>query len=588
MTIGLTIRTIPAILIPIDTRPNRSETLLALLWGLTMTLCVTGYTFGQSNHHVYLLDALYLQHPENLQRDWFTTHTLQYHVLYTWLVIALQKLRLLSAGFFLLYVVLVMLMHGAWWSIVRQIGGDLRAYMISVLIYHLSGGGLGLGVYQFLQDSSFLPSNISSVSTLVAMAFWLNRRLLPASVCVGVAGLFHLNYSLLLIGCWGLFTLLSLLRNQRATSPGRFLLATAIAMSPCLFNVGIAARAAMTHTATIPIDEFVQVYVRLRHPHHYDASHWPLALWISFLWPIPIALSVLRKLASGVAKERLRDALFLTLAIQCFAIVFAGIWFVSETIVQMSLFRFSIFAKLISCILTGWAVSRSSPHLRRWMAGAIGFVSIALLLAIPFQATFPSSIPTPSIGLLVGAGLLGLMLVVAMTSAPGWRLVRWVPLVALPVSVFFAAFQRLGAALPGEANAGMLELCHWVRQNTPVNALFLVPPSDSAFRLEAQRSAVIGFKHVPQLSGELVEWKRRLDRVLDCDIRSLPTSMPKTLAAMDQRYHDLSSQHLSQVADEFECEYIISTRQIDEWADQLVFATSDGHYWLYRLHDRRR
>lgn len=587
MTSGHTIRTIPAILILSDSRSNRFDTCCALVWGLTLTLCVTGYTFGQSNHHVYLLDALYSQHPGNLARDWFTTHTLQYHVLYTWLVVALQKIHLLTAGFFLLYLGLAALMHAAWWSIVRQIGGDLRTYLLSVFIYHISGGGLGLGVYQFLQDGSFLPSNISSVATLMALAFWLDHRLLAASACVGIAGLFHLNYSLVLLGFWGFFTLLYLVRRKRDAKLATYLLATAIAMTPCLFNVSMAAKSALTQTAKIPIDQFVQLYVKLRHPHHYDAMSWPIALWASFLWPIPFALYALRKLQPSETKQRLGDAFYTAFGIQLFAVTFAGVWFVSETIVQMSLFRFSIFPKLISCILTALAITRTTATTQKGVAGAIGVLSLGLLIAVGLRDRIPDSIPSPSVGLLVGAGLLGITLAVTLASRDSWRSVRWIALLALPFAITLASRQRLGVAMPGEADSAMIEMSRWTRDHTPVDALFLVPPSDSVFRLEAERAAVIGFKHVPQLSGELIEWKRRLDRVLDCDILTLPTPMNNTLAAMETRYAALPANHLSAVGAEFDCDYVISMRRIEEWSDRLEHETPDGHYWLYRLHDRR-
>lgn len=587
MTISLITRTILATLISTDSPSTRSDALLALLWGLTLTLCVTGYTFGQSNHHVYLLDALYAQHPENLRRDWFTTHTLQYHVLYTWLVVALQKLNLLSAGFFILYLALAALMHGAWWSIVCRVGGGVRAYLISVLIYHISGGGLGLGVYQFLQDGSFLPSNISAVAALMALAFWLNRKLLPASICTGVAGLFHLNYSLLMIAFWGFFSLLSLWRSDRQSNLGRFALATGIAMVPCLFNVGIAAKAALAQTDKIPIDQFVALYVKLRHPHHYDAMSWPLALWISFLWPIPFALYAMRRLPASRVKYRLGDAFYTVIGIQLFALTFAGVFFLSETIIQLSLFRFSIFVKLISCILTGWLIERTFPRTLRLAAGGAIVLGLGLLLAVLVQSRVPASVPPPTTGLLIGAGTLCLILAVMLLGGRLWNTARWIPLLALPATLYLALTQRLGIQMPGEANASMIQIADWARDNTPADSLFLVPPGDSAFRLEAQRSSVIGFKHVPQLSGELVEWKRRLDRVLNCDILTLPRPMSRTLEAMDRRYAQLPPEHLASVAEEYGCDYILSSSRFDAWSDRLEYATPDGHYWLYRLHDRR-
>ena len=181
-----------------DDDDDRLAHLAAIACGVVISLCVTGYTFLQSNQHVYLLDALYSQHPENLARDWFTTHTLQYHVVYTHLTVLLERLHALAGGFFALYVACAIGLHVAWRSITRSLGGDDRTYLLSVVLYHLSAGGLGLGVYQFLQDGSFLPSNVSSVASLGALAFWLRDRRYAAAVCVAVAGMFHVNYALLL------------------------------------------------------------------------------------------------------------------------------------------------------------------------------------------------------------------------------------------------------------------------------------------------------------------------------------------------------------------------------------------------------
>src|SRR4029079_4518368 len=67
---------------------------------------------------------------------------------------------------------------------------------------------------------------------------------------------------------------------------------------------------------------------------------------------------------------------------------------------------------------------------------------------------------------------------------------------------------------PEQVDDDYLQLCHWARNNTAIDAIFLVPPSETAFRPEAHRAIVVNFKHVPQLSGEIIEWQRRLKEVL--------------------------------------------------------------------------
>ena len=58
---------------------SRGAAVLAVLLGAVLTLCVRGYRFGESNHAVYLVDALRRTDPSLLQNDWWARSTLQYH-----------------------------------------------------------------------------------------------------------------------------------------------------------------------------------------------------------------------------------------------------------------------------------------------------------------------------------------------------------------------------------------------------------------------------------------------------------------------------------------------------------------------------
>jgi hypothetical protein len=571
---------------------SRAKSWLAVAFGLTVTLFVTGYTFGQSNHHVYLLDALRIQHHEVLDRDWFTNNTLQYHVLFTRLVLALKQIGALSTGFFTLYLGLAITMHVAWLSIVRRLGGGVLIYLLSVVLYHLNAGGLGLGVYQFLQDGSFLPSNISSVAALVALALHLHRRLLLSAIAVGMAGLFHVNYALFLVGCWTMVSAYAWCTGQ-TTSTARFIFATSIALTPCLINVGIAAVNAMQQTQRLPMADFVALYVQLRHEHHHDPLRWPAALWISFLWPIPLAVLAMRRLSASIAGKRLNFVFLLTLGVMVFAFVFAGIWFVSDKIVLMSLWRFSIFPKLISCVYAAWILvdwmrpASEGTRARRlkWICFSLLMaIAFALLGVIPWRDALPASVPAPTAAALAGlasaCALVAVWTVRPLTTRPAAVIVG----AMLSVAIFLASQQRTGVQMPGEGDADMYALCTWARTATPATALFLTPPQDATFSLDAQRSSVVGFKQVPQLSGELVEWRRRLERVLDTDILTLPRPMPLTLRAIAERYAGLPGSHLEAVAREFDCDYVITMAPLDgPWTNREVYVSPRRSYYLYRL-----
>src|SRR5438093_13608198 len=98
------------------------STALALVIGISITLCVYGYQFGQSNHTICLLDALHRSDPKILARDWFTTQTFQYHAAFGWLTFALMKLHALETGFLVGYLALAIAFHIAWLRLVILLG----------------------------------------------------------------------------------------------------------------------------------------------------------------------------------------------------------------------------------------------------------------------------------------------------------------------------------------------------------------------------------------------------------------------------------------------------------------------------------
>ena len=163
---------------------------------------MTGYQFGKSNHTIYLLDAFHRTHPNLLNNDWFVTQTFQYHAAFGWITRWLMQAGIVAQGFLVGYLALVIAFHVAWMNIVNVVGGNRRTYLVSVLFYYLSAGGTGLGIYQFFQDSCFLASNISNVAMLWAFYLWMTDKRFWSGFCFGLAGLLHLNYSIVGVASW--------------------------------------------------------------------------------------------------------------------------------------------------------------------------------------------------------------------------------------------------------------------------------------------------------------------------------------------------------------------------------------------------
>lgn len=583
--------------------------LLALCVGIVTTFCVVGYQFGQSNHYVYLLDALRQHDPSLLANDWFTTQTFQYHAVFGQLTGLLMSVGLLEPGFLVGQIALVVAFHISWLGIVLALRGSARTYLVSVLLYYLSAGGTGLGVYQFFQDNAFLPSNVANVALLCGIAQWIRGHKRSAALGFALAGMFHLNHAIVSVLLWSTLMCWDLWDNRKAPRiiTGRDLAASALALVPALTNITLAMMLKVGRDSTMPLDQFVDLYVRFRHPHHYDPRSWPIALWIAFGWSIPFAVAAWFWTAGSLllppqARARTETArVFVVLcALLVLAGVFAGVFYVSEPLIQMSLYRFSIYVQLLSCIgaaifLCDCALHASAPG--RWTLVAIATV----LLLSPFVLWLG-----PRIGLISVEGIIpfinrrrgGFILFAILGCTPvlcdvvstirRTMLRRAIQggMIALLLCALVVGWDRwIGIALPTrEPDEGLPGLCNWVRDNTPVDAVFLSPPGEGKFRLLARRAVVVDFKCVPQLAGELRQWSDRLKSVLGVDsFDSLPHGFDKLPGALNDLYERRDSGELVEVAKQYGARYIVRERPLSvEYAPKLV-PTGGHRYFLYDL-----
>ena len=593
--------------------PNRWCDAAAVVLGCAFSLCVGGYQFGKSNHQVYLLDAFRLADPHLLANDWFTTHTMQYHVAFAWLTVGLMKIHFLESGFLIGHLLTVLGLHVAWLGIARALGLGRRAYLLSVVLYYLSFAGFVPGFYKFLQDNCFLPSNVAAVALLWGLWMWLRRRPVAAGAWFGVAGVAHLNYAVVGIGLWGGLVGLDLLRNplSRERSERFSLLAgSALALVPCLANVLWALRLKVERSGAIPLAEFVRLYAKLRHPHHYDPSSWPVALWISFFWVFPLAAiwylrSRKRQDESRVALDRAVDVALLVTGLLLVSLLFAGVWYVSATLVQMSLWRFAVYLKLLTCVaaagwLVAWPAARRNLTTPAVLGGILVLMGAFVMNDIAVVASKPGAPPmgeglavaAHSLPAITGVGLLligcGVFFALqARADSLGHRFAE-MALAGLAVALLAVAPpSRLGFNILPEETPAFDEMAAWVRVHTPEEAVFLIPPDDTSFRYLARRAAVVSFKHVPQLSAELPVWRDRLRAVLDLpNLSTLPHPFPATLAAISARYRSLPADHLFAVARQYGARYVIADRRLAGEDALLIHESRDGAgsgYFLYDL-----
>jgi hypothetical protein len=566
---------------------------IAILLGVALTLVVRGYRFGESNHAVYLVDAIRRTDPSLLERDWWVQSTLQYHFVFNAMTAGLMRAGLLEPAFLLGYLALAVLLHVAWRRITLILGGNDAVYLLSVVFFYLLAGGLGLGMYHFLQDSAFLPSNIANVAMLWAIYFWIAGSPASAGVCFGVAGLFHINHALAGIVLWAGA---SIFEGRRGFTRAWWL-GTVALFALSAMQIVPAARVVLARSGKLPLDEFVDLFVRLRHPHHFDPRAWHWGVWFAFLVPLPIAYIVVRRMrAVGAARtpELRRASVLFTLfcAMLVLALLGAGFWYASETLVQLNLYRFSIYPKLLSCVAAGWLTWEllNSSRLRVvWVVVGLCFMGAAAAVEVSRPINpYGHNTGVAALAALIVVVAIGHVTDVHLGRAPSWHRLFVPLLVALALTAVTGAVPA-GIRIQGLAGdePGYVELARWARDNTPKDALFLVPPDEESFRVHARRAIVVNFKGVPQLSAELPEWRDRLCRVLGTDTRgllALPRPMGRTLEEIRARYDALPPEHHFGAARHFGARYVVLTQRTNVSAgERLVRSDSNGRYFLYDL-----
>ena len=550
---------------------------LAVLLGAAMTLCVRGYRFGESNHAVYLVDALRRADPTLLQNDWWVQSTLQYHFAFNALTALLMRLDILEPAFLLGYLALAVLLHVVWRKLTLRLGGTDGTYLLSVILYYLLAGGVGLGMYHFLQDSAFLPSNVANVAMLWGVYFLIAGLPAPAGICLGLAGLFHINHALAGLGLWAGA---SLFEGRRSLTRA-WMIGTVVLVLLCAAQVVPALRIVLSRTGKLPLEEFVDLFVRFRHPHHFEPRTWHWGVWLAFLAPLPPA-AVAYRLAPYTVERRRAAALFvLFVATLAVALLTAGFWFVGETFVQLNLYRFSIYPKLLSCVAGAWLLWDRTPGARAALCAVfagVACIGAGTLLTGPHGHNVYVAV------LFCGLALASLVIQMntPRTFLVGVLLAILCPLLLLPYKPFGVRLEGLTGDPPP-----YMRLAQWASQNTPKDAVFLVPPDEESFRPHARRAIVVNFKGVPQLSAELPEWRDRLLDVLGLkstgDLLALPRPMGKTLAAIRARYDTLPADHHFAVARKYGARYVVLTRRLDSPPPGVSPAFDNGRYILYDL-----
>jgi hypothetical protein len=559
----------------------------------------TGYQFGLGQQSGLIPDIRHMNDPSHLEGDWLVQLGPRHYAVVLVLSL-LAHLVPLEALFLSLHACVI----AAFLCILRRLAllfFHSEAVFCLALFLLLRWGTAGLGG-SVLFEAYTAAHHIAVPICMGAFYLSLRQRPYGAAILAGLATNVHM---LLGLNTFVVLAVCHMVNGHRpaAKTALRSLCLYALVSTPSLLPTLLL----LGETNILSSQDFVQIHARLRHPHHYLPSSWPLGDYLRFGFAPLFAIATFR----GKANEQEHRTVVtwcVTILIACVVAALFVDLVPNKLVTKLQLFRMTIFVQLFGILYVANYLHRILEVRNRVMTLAtfalfaagrtshgLHFFLAALLIALDPQSrrrvaplaiafavlgvTVYSSVAPQSLSYLsalavqpvawvryaVAAGLLTTLAWVSRRAAPSWfNAPSWVPVLFVFLVLFRCVtgctFQYNFQALARNPRlADWVELCTWVRVNTPPDARFLTPPHRAGFRLLAERAIVVDFKETTVWETGIAEWKRRLDDLsgsggLSC---SGTGSCLRTLRA---GYQSLTSEDFRRIARRYGAGYIIAER----------------------------
>lgn len=391
------------------------------------------------------------------------------------------------------------------------------------------------------------PSMLGWALALPAVLLWLRGHWAFAGFALGIAAWFQPLVGLLTATALVLSLLGKKLRGVRWTHlrpavllGGTFSLAALPTIVPLVMQQ-------FGNTVVPPngMPPFFDVMAEFRNPHHYLPSAFPASSYLRFGFLVVTGSAALIYL-------RQKGGLKYVSAVSRLLIVIGGLLiagFIGTElypvlfVAKLQLFKLTVIAKLLLAILAvgaavEWAVPRVAHTLLqapkvRW--------SLSVILLAAWGAT------------------------------------------ALGISINEPVRDRLIRPWAHHQSAlGQME--RWIRAHTPRDEVFAIPPSNSSFRSNARRAAVVTFKAFPFQDREIIRWWERLTTLAPID--SIRYGGAAAIPLLDKAYHQQTARDWAKIADRYDVDFILVNGEEQE--PRLPFAVRQKHHpWkLYQLPDQ--
>jgi hypothetical protein len=560
-----------------------------------LLLLQVGYGFEVGDQLQYLLLPYRSLYPEFLLGDWFAWETSHYHVTFSWLVRAAAWSSGLPHLPYAVFVLHLLNLAAFGYAVLRlsfALGMGLFEATFAIFGFALVRQ-LGLAG-AIVDHAGLVPSDLALPPFLLACAAYAEGRSMALGAWLGVSGFLHANYAVL--GPLALYPLELLRCWQRRSLSSLF-------ASCALFGVLASPTLLLLVQAFLvrdPAPQAVAVTLFVRSPHHYDLSamrpdevYYALALGCTTL---PLALGRVSPGQPGRRSFLLLSAALLGLLV--FGAIGSGAHVLSLS--RLFMWRMSIPLFALWLMAAGFAV-RSLARQRAFVPLSWLLLTCAVLTTFaqtdPLEQSSWNELPRAAA---IGGGLLALASLCAQlrVAAPGLRMLLGALCLVCSVSAAALALSVVhrpvwfGDKLVRPRGLHFMDgqialttplrpLYAQIREQTPTDARFLVPPGQSQFRLQARRAIFVDWKCAPMKGDEALEWQRRM--LLAMGTPSFPARGYALPRAADAAYNARPLADLAELARREGLTHILVRRHAGSTPNRLQHVFDSGPFVVYAL-----
>jgi len=558
-----------------------SSFLYCLVGGVFLTGIKGGTSYLVGNQTTYLLYGLRLFDPTFIPQDWYTWDAFPYHFAFGYLVYFLQFIGPLHITTVIVqFFTMTALSFG-----LLILSKRFCRYPVPVYIALLTWMGvhsspeIGLG-WQSLILGHFEPSEIAGSLMVLGLALLLNRQYFFSGVTLGVAGIFHAA----ILASFAPIIFATVLAKKIWKSP-KHLMSFSV---PLILFWGIFVLVVgnvLLHSSPDP--SATSIIINLRNDGDLNIFNWSMK-W-TLHWFIFAGIGSMAIWALPVEKK------FKELRIS----FFASLLFIILTVAQMALLKIDSITSLMLWRAAPWiivlglliALDRcidilimTNGELQKKDKLFITFLIIAgVMLVISGWGPFDSKarfLWIMSFPLTIGASYILTKLQINKIS----RLkifISFLLIILLWGSKNGITNAQNHASLPTLNQNAEFKMESWVRENTPKNAVFIIPTQIEYMRVRARRAVVVEWKSTSTIPADLREWYKRILDVSGFPYATSPTELSHKL--LKDGYSHLDTARAKSLQNRYGAKFIVVSNDHKGNLDDLIIRYQNEEYRILEI-----